>query len=243
MNMVKFNNHSLDAINRGIKFALDDFDDQEEPQGQTNSKVKYKGGIKDWLVFNKIGIGDLSTISLKNFNGISEFIDTFPSEAISRYVGKDYEKQKYQLILDYIYGIIAVGDRNGYGNIEQEAKVILKDEPSTDYWMFSLAQLIHVYLKEPKEMPNPPISGDYPTELLGCYFSSQENSPDPVIYLCPERIENAAVSLKIDKKVLYAKVLIHELAHAIMGSWIRRMNLRGKNLNLKRTSNQKQKVM
>ena len=214
--MEKFNNHGLDAINSRVCFSLDDYEDSEEIQGQTNSGVNNKSNLREWLYKEEIYTGDLSTISLKNFNGISEFIDTFPSEAISRYVGNDYEKQKYQLILDYIYGIIAVGDRNGYGNIEQVAKVILKDEPSTDYWMFSLARLIHVYLKEPKEMPKPPISGEYPTELLGCYFSSQENSPVPVIYLCPEKIEEAARNENIDKKVLYTKVLIHELAHAIM---------------------------
>ena len=38
----------LEAINRGIKFALDDFDD-EEIQGQTNSKVKYQGGINEYI--------------------------------------------------------------------------------------------------------------------------------------------------------------------------------------------------
>ena len=203
--MEKFNNHGLEAINRGIKFALDDFDDDEELQGQINPPVNNESHLIEWLYKEEIYTGDLSTISLKNFNGISEFINTFLPEDISR----DY--------VDYIYGIIAVGDRNGYGNIEKEAKVILKDEPSTDYWMFSLARLIHVYLKEPKEMPKPPISGEYPTELLGCYIPSlQENDSTPVIYLCPERIENAADRLKIDKKVLYAKVLIHELAHAIM---------------------------
>ena len=38
----------LEAVNRGIKFALDDFDDNEL-QGQTNSKVKYKGGTNEYL--------------------------------------------------------------------------------------------------------------------------------------------------------------------------------------------------
>ena len=41
-------NKILEAVNRGIKFALDDFEDNEL-QGQTNSKVKYKGGTKEWL--------------------------------------------------------------------------------------------------------------------------------------------------------------------------------------------------
>ena len=39
----------LEAINRGIKFALDDFEDQDDIQGQTNSKVKYQGGTKEYL--------------------------------------------------------------------------------------------------------------------------------------------------------------------------------------------------
>ena len=42
-------NKILEAINRGIKFALDDFDDQDSIQGQVNSKVKYQGGTKEWL--------------------------------------------------------------------------------------------------------------------------------------------------------------------------------------------------
>ena len=38
----------LEAVNRGIKFALDDFED-DSIQGQVNSKVKYKGGTKEYL--------------------------------------------------------------------------------------------------------------------------------------------------------------------------------------------------
>jgi hypothetical protein len=47
--MKQFNKQILEAINRGIKFALDDFEDQEDIQGQDNSKVKYHGGTKEWL--------------------------------------------------------------------------------------------------------------------------------------------------------------------------------------------------
>ena len=40
----------LEAINRGIKFALDDFDGQEVIQGQTNSKINhYKGSWNEVL--------------------------------------------------------------------------------------------------------------------------------------------------------------------------------------------------
>ena len=41
-------NKILEAINRGIKFALDDFEDNEL-QGQVNSKVKYQGGMNEYL--------------------------------------------------------------------------------------------------------------------------------------------------------------------------------------------------
>ena len=42
-------NKILEAVNRGIKLALDDFVDQKDIQGQVNSKVKYHGGTKEWL--------------------------------------------------------------------------------------------------------------------------------------------------------------------------------------------------
>ena len=46
---MKYYNKILEAVNRGIKFALDDFEDQEEIQGQTNSKIKHNYGTKEWL--------------------------------------------------------------------------------------------------------------------------------------------------------------------------------------------------
>jgi len=38
----------VEAVNRGIKFALDDYEDNDI-QGQTNSKVKYQGGMKEYV--------------------------------------------------------------------------------------------------------------------------------------------------------------------------------------------------
>ena len=43
----------LEAVNRGIKFALDDFEDQDELQGQVNSKVNNKSNLKEYLEWNK----------------------------------------------------------------------------------------------------------------------------------------------------------------------------------------------
>lgn len=45
---MKLTNKILEAVNRGIRFALDDFEDNEL-QGQFNSKIKYQGGTKEYL--------------------------------------------------------------------------------------------------------------------------------------------------------------------------------------------------
>ena len=39
----------LEAVNRGIKFALDDFEDQDDIQGQVNSKVKNTSNLKEYV--------------------------------------------------------------------------------------------------------------------------------------------------------------------------------------------------
>ena len=46
---MKLTNKILEAINRGIKFALDDFEDNEQIQGQVNSKVSHQHGTKEYL--------------------------------------------------------------------------------------------------------------------------------------------------------------------------------------------------
>ena len=44
----------LEAVNRGIKFALDDFDDNEQIQGQINSKVNNTSNLKEYLEWQKL---------------------------------------------------------------------------------------------------------------------------------------------------------------------------------------------
>ena len=53
---MKLTNKILEAVNRGIKFALDDFDD-DQIQSQANSKVKHNHGTKDWLNLNIVDLG------------------------------------------------------------------------------------------------------------------------------------------------------------------------------------------
>jgi len=52
---MKLTNKILEAVNRGIKFALDDYEDQEDIQGQSNSKVNHQDGTKEYLdLMNKV---------------------------------------------------------------------------------------------------------------------------------------------------------------------------------------------
>ena len=44
----------LEAVNRGIKFALDDFEDQENIQGQTSSKVKNNSNLKEYFEWQQL---------------------------------------------------------------------------------------------------------------------------------------------------------------------------------------------
>ena len=53
---MKLTNKILEAVNRGIRFALDDFEDQEDIQGQDNSKVSHQHGTKEWLDFMELTI-------------------------------------------------------------------------------------------------------------------------------------------------------------------------------------------
>ena len=44
----------LEAVNRGIKFALDDFEDQDDIQGQVNSKVKNISNLKEYFKWQQL---------------------------------------------------------------------------------------------------------------------------------------------------------------------------------------------
>ena len=93
----------LEAVNRGIKFALDNFED-DELQGQVNSKVKYHGGTREGLdETNYYQIIE----RIKNKEAVSkEEYDTFlsylkyNSSRLKKYQVKD--KAELQQIISYI---------------------------------------------------------------------------------------------------------------------------------------------
>lgn len=146
--------------------------------------------------------------------------------------GDTNDKIALQYAFQYVCRIIAIGDGIGISSMAEKEDLENKESfdcnswplPYDNFYMFSLLKQIPIWLVEECQMPAPPIGNDYSTELLGCYFSSHEwNNDYPVIFICPKRIEEAINSLKykpglenISTTVLFAKVLVHELAHAIM---------------------------
>ena len=226
--MQKFNNHGLDAINSRVCMpSLDDFVDEEPVQNIIHRQVQHPDYTGEYLMLNY------------PFNNLSETIEEFLKkyQDYNTEVNGDYikleEKIRAELkiedlrevkdIIDfetllYMYCIIARGDIARLSNISEAKDKKIEYDTFSDYnWMLTLMKRISILLVDSKNMPEHPIKGDYPTESLGCYFSiGQFDYPQPAIFLCPEKIEEAARNKYIDKKVLYSKVLIHELAHAIM---------------------------
>ena len=213
--MEKFNNHGLEAINRGIKFALDDFDDDEELEGQISGKVNHGMSTPEYLqwtqLFNPCPPSSKPNRDIMDFR--KTLRETLKIKSITNYKNIDLEEIRF-----YTYCIIARGDVKGVSNISKEEKKEINSETESDFnWMLTLAKHISIILVDDQNMPKSPIKGEYSTESLGCYFSlGQFDYPQPSIFLCPQRITEAAKSKDIDEKVLFAKVLIHELAHAIM---------------------------
>lgn len=90
--------------------------------------------------------------------------------------------------------------------------VILRGDIIKNWGMLAFAKKMKILLVKPDDMPKN--IDEKSTEYLGYYSSLCEVYQRPIICLCPERIKTAATN--IAEKVLFAKVLIHELAHAMM---------------------------
>ena len=71
-------NKILEAVNRGIKFALDDFDN-EEPQGQVNTKVNNTSNIKEyvnWLnLVDKVNEYDITKEDVTELMKLSQLLN------------------------------------------------------------------------------------------------------------------------------------------------------------------------
>lgn len=101
-------------------------------------------------------------------------------------------------------------------------------------WYNFLLSQIKVYLVKKEDMPTmEEYIGKYDikeedidnitqqtriSKALGCYYRNPINiaGKEVKICICPELIEDFADSIGIDKNIAYAKVIVHEFAHAMM---------------------------
>lgn len=101
--------------------------------------------------------------------------------------------------------------------LEENIRII----PDSDYeYIATLVHTIPIYLIEKGALPeeNLELEGEKSIDLLGAYFQNirQNNESNPYIELYVDRIYDSA---KMDDKKfiwLFAKTLIHELAHAVL---------------------------
>ena len=136
----------LEAINRGIKFALDDFDDNEQIQGQTNSKVKYQGGTKEWLdlMNNFVDLQLPSGTLWAKYNlGVDDSNLEYPSDWYGNYYAwgetdikdtTEYTKNQYKFAKNFSSQMLK------YNDIDQLTQLELADDAAyqlTKYNVFN----------------------------------------------------------------------------------------------------------
>ncbi len=113
----------------------------------------------------------------------------------------------------YIDAIMTKGDMNISQNYPLGISGWDENENYNPFWMSYLKRYVPVMLVPQEMMPVYPINDDQSMESLGCYFPKKDIGP--MIYLCPEKIERMSTK-ELPIMVLYAIVLMHEYAHAIM---------------------------
>ena len=164
--MEKFNNHGLDAINSRVRFALDDYED-EELQGQTNSTVNNKSYLKELQQYQYY----LQKVS--NCEELSE----------------DEQKNAIALLYDLKAKVSDENKSIPADAIAQFCNVIDSNkkfpEPYQADKTETKKELCIRFAKE-DELPKAEV-GDLPSMEYFGYYDSKENQ----IILCPERIKNA----------------------------------------------------
>ena len=108
--MKNLNKQILEAVNRGIKFALDDFED-DSIQGQVNSKVKYQGGTKEYLDLMKevVDLGLPSGTLWCKYN-LEAYSELDPDPQTSDFYGNYYSWGETKVKNDYSLDTLAFCD-------------------------------------------------------------------------------------------------------------------------------------
>lgn len=212
--MDKFNNHGLDVINSRVRFALDDFDDEEELEGQISGKVNhYKGSWKELL--------DLVPLLKKLCRG--EELQDDEEEKLLKLMKKENDIVEIDVVESAISQYCNIVDSNK----SFEGLYLTDDSRREEKKKFCIR-----FAKE-DELPKAEV-GDLPSMEYFGYYDSKENQ----IILYPERIKNAKELFKkkgvhVTQPVtssqpvttskpdttfyaLYGMVFIHALSHAVL---------------------------
>lgn len=213
------------------KLSIDDFDYEEytevEPK-QTKAVVKDSNPTYFRLQIEKLLNGlldekqmgalldELKKDHCENFLNFSYFVN-LPSD----------KRLDYDIVF-YIFNIIATGDREGLSELPDEVPDGDGfDKVSYNYFMLSLARKIRFGLADENELLESGTTEDYPSIGYFGHYNSNERG----IVICPKRIEEAVERLQNKekvlkgfpkkeeaRKVLYAIVIIHLLAQAMLDS-------------------------
>ena len=196
--MEKFNNHGLDVINSRVCFALDDYEDSEEIQGQTNSKVGHEHGTKEGLDY----IENLKKVY--NIGGLTEEEQDFVISLLHTYQ-VNYAEEAELITAEVIANFCNVIDSN-----KKFPELYQADKSE------AIKKLCIRFEKE-NGMPQNSNAENISMEYLG-YYDSEVCQ----IILCPERIKKAPRRLKNRKinpttsQEIYGMVFIHALSHALL---------------------------
>lgn len=198
MNMEKFNNHGLDAINSRVCMALDDFDDNPEVHNIKSKQVQNRDYTKEVLDLEQLleklcRREELTEDEEKNaiflLNVCSYSAVLMATKSISAKVIKDFCK--------------AVDNNKKLPELYREDKL-------------ETIKKLSIRFEKENEMPQNSNAENISMEYLGYY-----NSEACQIILCPDRIRKTSELLK-EKKVnttshaLYGMVFIHALSHALL---------------------------
>lgn len=212
--------------NRIMCLALDDFD-EEPPIGQAVDPVKAKDLTSCNLAVNELFKGEWDFTKNDLYKMLVD--NSCEHELNFLYFSNSSKIKKIDYnIVFYIFKILMVGDKIGLSNIsENESHNDVLMEANYTHTMLALARKVHFWLGEKDEdSPSMLSKSIYPgIEYFGYY-----NSSNIRIIVYPKRIDDAVEKLQnqqcvlrgYDKeearKILYAIVIIHLLAQALMDS-------------------------
>ena len=200
MNMEKFNNHGLDAINSRVCMqSLDDFDDEEQIHHIRPRQVNHRDYTKEYLDYLSY---------LKKVYNIEEL--TEDEEKTVLFLFNKYSEETILKATEYIPAKV----------IKYFCKAVDNNKKLPELYRADKSEAIEklcIRFEKENGMPQNSNVENISMEYLGYY-----NSEACQIILCPERIKNAPTVLEKKRihvttsQEIYGMVFIHALSHALL---------------------------